>query len=507
MGYLLGYDAGSSSVKAALLEAETGRVVATAASPARELIINSPSSGWAEQDPETWWEHLKRATAIIGERSAGALRDVKAVGISYQMHGLVVVDRDLEPLRPSIIWCDSRAASIGEEAFGCIGAETCLRRLLNSPGNFTASKMKWVKDNESDLFKRIYKMMLPGEYLAMKMTGEAVTTPCGLSEMILWDFAAEGPADILLEHYGISPELLPDLRPTFSSQGEITPAAAGELGLAAGTPVSYRAGDQPNNAFSLEVLDPGEVAATAGTSGVVYGVTSSAESDPLSRVNVFVHVNHSARDPRYGVLLCVNGTGILNHWLKNNLRGAGGLLDYPDLNELAASAPAGCEGLSVLPYGNGAERTLGNRSIGASVHGLDLNLHTRAHLLRAAQEGIAFALNYGLEIMRGMGIEVEKVRAGKTNMFLSPLFGEVFSAVTGASVELYDTDGAQGAARGAGVGAGVYRDIREAYAGLEKLKVIEPDRDTEGTYREAYSRWLGILTAELHRTGEGEDER
>jgi len=502
LGYLLGYDAGSSSIKAALLDVETGEVVATAASPERELAILSPRPGWAEQDPEVWWEHLKLATALMRERSQADLRAVDAVGISYQMHGLVIVGRDLEPLRPSVIWCDSRAVSIGDDAFARLGEKACLGHLLNSPGNFTASRMKWVKDNEPALYERIYKMMLPGDYLALKMTGEVVTTPSGLSEMILWDFAGEEPADMLLEHYGIAPELLPEIRPTFSLQGELTPAAAAELGLAPGTPVAYRAGDQPNNAFALKVLDPGEAATTAGTSGVIYGVACEPKSDPESRVNIFLHVNHSSRDPRYGILLCVNGTGILNQWLRNNLTGAGGSLDYPALNELAASAPAGSEGLVILPFGNGAERTLGNRNIGASVHGLDLILHTRAHLLRAAQEGIVFALNHGLEIMRGMGVRVEKARAGRANMFLSPLFGEVFAAVTGAAVELYDTDGAQGAARGAGLGAGVYKDTGESYVGLRELKLIEPDRDAVGIYEEAYSRWRGILRDRLEKTGE-----
>ncbi|MBN2027142.1 MAG: carbohydrate kinase [Actinobacteria bacterium] len=502
MGYLLGYDAGSSSIKAALLDIETGGLVAAAASPERELEITSPRPGWAEQDPEVWWEHLKRATSLVRERSQAELHDVKAVGISYQMHGLVVVDRDLKPLRPSIIWCDSRAVSIGDEALSCLGEKTCLGRLLNSPGNFTASRLKWVKDNEPDLYECIHRVMLPGDYLAMKMTGDMVTTPSGLSEMILWDFSAESPAEMLLEHYGIASRLLPEIRPAFSPQGEVTAAAAAELGLAPGTPVAYRAGDQPNNAFALKVLDPGEAATTAGTSGVIYGVASEPRSDPESRVNIFLHVNHSAREPRYGILLCVNGTGILYQWLRSNLTGAGGSLDYPALNELAASAPAGSQGLLILPFGNGAERTLGNRSIGASAHNLDLNLHTRAHLLRAAQEGIVFALNYGLEIMRGTGAKVEKARAGRANMFLSPLFGEVFAAVTGATVELYDTDGAQGAARGAGLGAGIYKDMGEAYVGLRKLKSIAPDPDKVGLYAEAYSRWRGILVEVMERTGE-----
>jgi xylulokinase len=497
MGYLLGYDAGSSSIKATLLDVDTGEVAASAASPARELEIEAAQTGWAEQDPEIWWRHLVLATAMIRERSGADMRAVEAVGISYQMHGLVVVDRGLRALRPAIIWCDSRAVPLGEKAFRGMGEDACLGRLLNSPGNFTASRLAWVKENQPDIYAEIYKMMLPGDYLAMCMTGEVVTTPSGLSEMILWDFKEEREAGMVLDYYGISPELLPEVAPTFSVQGELTGAAAEELGLTPGTPVSYRAGDQPNNAFSLKVLDPGEVATTAGTSGVIYGVTDRPRCDPESRVNIFIHVNSSKDQPRYGVLLCINGTGILNQWLRTNLTAGGGKQDYGIMNEEAASAPAGCEGLLVLPYGNGAERTLADRNIGASIHGLDLNIHTRAHLLRAAQEGIVFALNYGLEIMRGMGLEVATARAGETNMFLSPLFGQTFATVTGMAVELYDTDGSQGAARGAGLGAGIYTNVEEAYAGLRRVKVVEPDSRLAGVYEEAYARWREVLASYL----------
>ncbi|MHC4521437.1 MAG: xylulokinase [Planctomycetota bacterium] len=496
MALLMGYDVGSSSIKATLLDAGTGKALAAATSPDKELDIIAQQAGWAEQHPATWWEHVMLATQKIKASVEFDASDVKAIGISYQMHGLVLVDKDKAVLRPSIIWCDSRAVQIGQKAADDIGADKCLKRLFNLPGNFTASKLRWVKENEPDVYAKIDKMMLPGDFIAMQMTGQIKTTPSGLSEGIMWDFEADEPAQFVLDNYGISADLVADTVPTFSVQGELTKAAAEELGLAVGTKISYRGGDQPNNALSLSVLEPGEIAVTAGTSGVVYGVTNQKNYDQKSRVNIFVHVNHSAADPRYGVLLCLNGTGILNSWLKHNFVGGEGL-DYPEMNELASTVPVGSDGLAILPYGNGAERTLENRNIGASVHGWNFNIHKKAHFLRAAQEGIVFALNYGLEIMRGMGTELKTVKAGHANMFLSPLFAEAFATLSGATVQLYNTDGSQGAARGAGIGSGIYKGPAEAFAGLEPVKTIAPNPELQKAYQGAYERWDSVLASQM----------
>jgi len=495
MALLLGYDVGSSSIKATLMESRTGKVLASATSPAEELEIIAKESGWAEQHPSIWWEHVKEATRKIASEIRN-LEDVEAIGISYQMHGLVCVEKNQEILRPSIIWCDSRAVQIGEQAAKDIGTKKCLKNLFNLPGNFTASKLKWVKENEPEVYSKIHKIMLPGDYIAMKMTGEIKTTPSGLSEGIMWDFDKDGLAEFVLENYGISTDLTAPTVPTFSVQGELTGSASYELGLKAGTKVCYRAGDQPNNALSLGVLQPGEIAVTAGTSGVVYGISDKKNYDQLSRVNIFVHVNHSKDEPRYGVLLCLNGTGILNSWLKHNFVGGEGL-DYEQMNELAAGVAIGSDGLMILPYGNGAERTLENRNIGASVHGWNFNIHKKAHFLRAAQEGIVFALNYGLGIMRDMGIELQTVKAGHANMFLSPLFAEAFATITGATVELYNTDGSQGAARGAAIGAGIYKGPEDAFVGLEPVKAIEPDKKSASAYQDAYGRWEDVLKGQL----------
>ena len=487
--YLLGYDIGSSSVKASLVDAQTGKCVSSAFYPKSEAAIIAVKPGWAEQEPSSWWENLKLATADVLSTSGADPVDIKAIGISYQMHGLVCVDKDGNVLRPSIIWCDSRAVPYGQKAFDTIGHEVCLSHLLNSPGNFTASKLAWVKENEPELYSKIHKIMLPGDYIAMKLTGEICTTVSGLSEGMLWDFAEKAPAQLLLDHYGIDRSLIADIKPTFSEQGRVTAAAAAELGLAEGTPVTYRAGDQPNNALSLNVFNPGEIASTAGTSGVVYGVLGEVNYDVKSRVNTFAHVNHTADQTRLGVLLCINGTGILNSWMKRNVAPDG--ISYAEMNELAAKAPIGSAGVSILPFGNGAERMLENKEVGSSIHGVNFNIHDRSHLLRAAQEGIVFSFQYGIEVMQQMGMNVNKIHAGHANMFLSPIFRETLAGVSGAVIELYDTDGSVGAAKGAGIGAGIYKDNNEAFSTLEKLAVIEPSESE--AYRAAYETWKSKL--------------
>ena len=483
--YLLGLDIGTSSIKAAILDAETGTCKASCLSPETELEILVPKPGWAEQDPELWWKHACIAISAVIRKAEIKSDDIKAIGISYQMHGLVCVDKEMNVLRNSIIWCDSRAVETGNKAFSEIGPEKCLSHLLNSPGNFTASKLKWVKDNEPDIFKKIYKIMLPGDFIAAKLTGEINTTESGLSEGILWDFKQSSPADLLLNYYGLNKSVLADIVPTFGNQGKISNEAATLTGLKPGTPVCYRAGDQPNNAFSLNVLNPGEIAATAGTSGVIYGVSDQVKYDPKSRVNTFVHVNNTENEIRNGILLCVNGTGIMNSWIK---KVASENLSYTQINEMAASVIPGSEGLIILPFGNGAERELENREAGCSIHNLNFNIHGKAHLFRAAQEGIAFALFYGIKIMQKMGVEIKVIRAGKANMFHSPVFGQTLADISGAVIELYNTDGAQGAARGAGVGAGIYKDFKTAFAGLKKIEIITPSTDTF-IIKEAYQEW------------------
>ena len=492
--YLLGFDIGSRSVKAALVDATTGICLEHAHSPVGSMAMEAPQIGWAEQDPECWWRNVLRAAReVIHEADIDASR-VKAIGISYQMHGLVMVDKNREVLRPSIIWCDSRAAEIGNQAFLDLGQKHCLEHLLNSPGNFTASKLKWVKDNQPEVFEKIDKIMLPGDFVAMKLTGEIHTTKSGLSEAILWDFKDKGLPRFLLDHYGIDESMIPDRIQNFGIQGTLSEEAAEELGLAPGIPLTYRAGDQPNNAFAVNVRKPGEMAATAGTSGVIYGVTDTTKYDPLSRVNTFIHVNSQPEKPRYGVLLCVNGVGILNSWLKNNIA-----IDnyFEDISKITKNVPIGSEGLVVLPFGNGSERMFQNKEIHSHISGLEFNNHTRAHILRAAHEGMAFALNFGMNILTSMGMNTSLIRAAKANIFLSPVFRETLASISGSTIELYNTDGAQGAARAAGLGAGIYKSEDEAFSGLAISEVVEPCLKCKDQYQEAFERWKQELIIHL----------
>ncbi|HYC30045.1 MAG TPA: FGGY family carbohydrate kinase, partial [Chitinophagaceae bacterium] len=473
---LLGIDLGTSSIKVSVVDAGTSECLASCQFPETEADIIAPHPGWAEQSPDLWWEHTKQAILKCNASEKYDPKDIAAIGISYQMHGLVLVDKDQKTLRNSIIWCDSRAVAIGDAALSAIGEKECLTHLLNSPGNFTACKLAWVKENEPEIYDRIDKIMLPGDFIGMKLTGDITTTPSALSEGIFWDFTEHAISKKLMSYFGFDGSFIPSLQPLFGHHGYLKESVAARLGLTAGIPLTYKAGDQLNNAFSLNVLQPDEVAATAGTSGVIYGISDQLNYDPQSRINSFAHVNHERAKKRIGVLLCINGAGIFNRWIKNIT----GSHSYESLNAAAAHIPIGSDGLRMLPFGNGAERMLNNKEIGAHIHNLDLNLHTADHMVRAAQEGIAFAFRYGIDIMRENGMYPNIIRAGRANMFLSDVFTQSFVNATGVPVELYKTDGSAGAALGAGVGAGIYNEPSAAFSNKKPLKLIEPVK--EATY-------------------------
>ncbi len=487
---LLGIDVGTSSIKVAIVDAQTQQCVTTVQYPDTETGITSLQKGWAEQSPEMWWENVQQAILKAHAQKTYNPHDIGAIGIAYQMHGLVCVDKNQQVLRDSIIWCDSRAVDIGNKAFGAIGHEKSLRHLLNSPGNFTAAKLAWVKENEPDTFAKIDKIMLPGDFIAMKLTGEITTSISSLSEGIFWDFKTQELSKDVFSYFGFDEALIPEIKKVFTPHGTVQASIAECLSLKAGIPVAYKAGDQPNNALSLNVLEPGEVAATAGTSGVIYGVSDQLVYDQQSRINSFAHVNFTEQQKRIGVLLCINGTGILNSWIKKI---TGNKFSYPEMNAAAATVAPGSNGLQMLPFGNGAERMLENKLVQSHFHNIDFNVHEPAHLFRAAQEGIAFAFRYGLDIMRENGMQPSVIRAGKANMFLSEVFANCFVNATNVTVELHDCDGSVGAAKGAGIGAGFYATAKQAFSNSKPLNLIEPTQAT--LYDELYTEWKALLPA------------
>jgi xylulokinase len=488
---LLGIDVGTSSIKVSVVDAGTQRCLAAAVFPETEAPIHAIQPGWAEQKPASWWDYVTKAILQCHSTNNYDPQDIVAIGIAYQMHGLVITDKKKEVLRDAIIWCDSRAVQTGQQAFSKIGESTCLAHFLNSPANFTASKLAWVKNNEPAIYSRVDKMMLPGDYICLKLTGEVTTTTSALSEAILWDFQQNEPARRVMEHFEFDPSFIPAIRPVFSTHGTITRAVAEQLKLKKGIPVTYKAGDQLNNALALNVFEPGEVAATAGTSGVIYAVTDELSYDPQLRVNSFAHINHSAENIRIGVLLCINGAGIFNRWMKNIV---GAQNSYEGWNQAAAMIPIGAGGLFAIPFGNGAERMLNNQAVGAHFHGLDFNVHTAAHMMRSVQEGIAFAFRYGFDIMRSNGINPSVIRAARTNLFLSDVFTKAFAGVNNISVELYEGDGSYGAAIGAGLGAGIYKDPT---ALKERKPVASVNPADNLLYDELFEKWKARLNEHL----------
>ncbi len=482
--YYLGLDIGSSSVKAALVDQHTGVCISKVQIPENEISIKAVKPGWAEQDPEIWWENVCKAIRELLKKTDLLADNITKIGIAYQMHGLVIIDEEGKPLRPSIIWCDSRAVETGEEVFKEIGKQKCALHLLNSPANFTFSKLKWIRDNEPENYEKIYKFMLPGDYIAFKLSGIANTTPSGLSEGILWDFKNEKPANWLLRKYDIDVSLIPDIVPTFSNQGKVSARGALESSLAEGATIVYRAGDQPNNALSLNVTEIGEIAATGGTSGVVYAVTDSLKANEMIRINNFAHVNHTSSTPRIGKLLNINGTGILYKWLKELLQ----VSSYLEMNNLAERIEIGSQGICILPFGNGAERIFKNKDVGSHIKGLNFNIHNRSHLCRAALEGIAFAFVYGIDILKEEGLHVKVLKVGNDNLFQSTIFAETIASLTQSKIEVYNTTGAIGAARACVLYENKWDQFRTMISQNDLVKTFLP-QDSSDTYQKAYSNW------------------
>lgn len=492
--YYIGYDIGSSSVKVAIIEAATGKSIISLNEPSSEMPIEAPQLNWAEQNPNMWWQYACVATKRAIKDARIDASKISGIGISYQMHGLVIVDVQGEPLRNSIIWCDSRAVEIGNKAFNELGEDQCMAHLLNSPGNFTASKLKWVRDNEPEVYSKIHKYMLPGDYMAYKLTGVINTTKNGLSEGMLWDYKTDRVADWLLEYYAIDTSLTPEIVENFATQSTVNEKGALETGLPEGIPIVYRAGDQPNNALSLNVFNHGEAATTGGTSGVVYTVTNKKKSKEPLRINHFAHVNYSADNQNLGKLLNINGAGIQFRWLKDNMAAN----SYEEMNEKARNVPIGSEGLCLIPFGNGAERMLNNRVLGTHISNLNLNKHSDAHIYRAALEGIAFSFVYGMDILKNDNAEINVIRAGNDNLFRSDIFSNTVATLIGHDIEIYNTTGAIGAARAVGLTDGDFKKFGEHITANDHVMTYKPLKNVD-EYQKAYELWKKELEMLLEK--------
>jgi xylulokinase len=490
---LCGIDVGTSSIKVSVVDAANQQLIYSTSFPEIENEISSPAPGFAEQDPEHWWYCVQQAILKANASHTYNPLDISAIGISYQMHGLVVLDDEEQVVRPSIIWCDSRAVSIGQKAFDTLGTY-CETNLLNSPGNFTASKLAWVKENQPEVYVRIKHVMLPGDFIAGRLTKHFTTTASALSEGIFYDFQTDTISSAVLDYFKFDKSLFPAIQDVFSSHGTIVSEVADALGLNKQVLVTYKAGDQPNNAFSLGVLQPGDIATTAGTSGVVYGISDELKYDKHNRVNSFAHVNYTNHAKRIGVLMCINGTGILNRWVKQTVCSD---LSYVQMNELAANTTIGSKGLLCVPFGNGAERIFQNKLVGASFEHLDFNRHGRAEMIRSAQEGIAFSMAYGIEMLADAGIKPTKLKAGFANMYLSDVFAQTIVNAANVSVDLLESDGAFGAALGAGLGLKYYKTEDEAVANIKHIKTINPSSAELSQTKTAYESWKELVKQKL----------
>ena len=489
--YNLGLDIGTSFIKAALTECSSGNKVNLVSEPSSEQEIIVLKDGWAEQNPEIWWKNTCLAIKNLISLNNINPSLISGIGISYQMHGLVLLDSKGNSLRNSIIWCDDRAVDIGKQAFTELGQIKCINQLLNSPANFTASKLKWVKNNENELYNKIYKFMLPGDYIAYRLSGEMTTTKTGLSEAMLWDYKNNSVADFLLKHYEIDSSLIPEIVPTFGFQCKLNKKGSSECGLLEDIPIYYRAGDQPNNALSLNVLKPGEIATTAGTSGVVFAVTDNVKTNESERINNFLHVNIN-NSISLGKLLCINGAGIQYAKLKNELN----IDSYVEMNKLSSVVEVGSEQLTYLPFGNGSERMLNNINVGSNMLNFDINVHKKEHIIRATLEGIAFAFVYGMQILINDGVKPKVIRAGNDNLFKSKVFGDTISTLINTDIEIYETTGAIGAARAVDLRNGDFNKFGNNIIDNDFLKTFSPQSNLND-YKNAYNLWVEKLELTL----------
>ena len=463
---VLGIDVGTGGTRAVLLD-QAGRVLGAAT--AEHAPMASPQLGWAEQDPRDWWRAARIAIRECLVKASAKANEVAAIGLSGQMHGLVMLDENGEVLRPALLWCDQRTEKECQGITERVGAKRLIELVANPAlTGFTLPKIWWVRAHEPQVWARARSLMLPKDYVRFKLTGARATDVADASGTLLFDVVNRRWSSEMLQASDLQPEILPQVFESPEITGRVSKDGAAASSLQEGTPVVAGGGDQAAGAVGMGIVEPGNVSATIGTSGVVFAATSRPVVEPQGRIHTFCH----AIPGRWHVMGVTQGAGLSLRWFRDQFCvGA----SYDELMKEAAAAPAGADGLLWTPYLMG-ERTphLDPNARGALV-GLTAQ-HTRAHVIRAILEGVAFSLRDTFTIFRDLGVPVKSIRLGGGGA-RSPLWQQIQADVYGMRVDLIAAEegAAYGAALLAGVGAGVWPSVETACeTSVHVAKQVEP---------------------------------
>lgn len=493
MSYLIGIDLGTSGVKTVLFD-ESGKPVA---SSTVEYPLYQPNLGWAEQDPEDWWKGTCESINNVMLKSGVNKQDVKGVGLSGQMHGAVLLDKNDKVLRKAIIWCDQRSAAECDQITQLVGKERLIEITANPAlTGFTASKVMWVKNNEPQIFEKIAKILLPKDYIRLRLTGEYATEVSDASGMQFMNIAQRKWSSEVLGKLEISESMLGKMYESQEVTGKVTASAAAITGLNEGTIVVGGAGDQAAGAVGNGIVKPGVVSSTIGTSGVVFAYTDKLTIDPLGRVHTFCH----AVPNTYHIMGVTQGAGLSLKWFRDNfcmeelMTAELSNIDVYKLLDAEAENITPCsDGLVYLPYLMG-ERT---PHLDPDARGVFFGLtakHTKPHFVRSIMEGVTYSLRDCLEIIRGMGVEVSEVRAsgggGK-----SKIWRQMQADVFGTNINrIFSDEGpALGVAILAGVGAGIYDSVPQACSNVIKVKdSLPPISENIKKYDDFYKLYVQL---------------
>ena len=497
MSYMMGIDVGTTGTRAVIVRPD-GHVVGAATGDHQPMRMLRP--GWAEQDPEDWWQAALVAIrrALSEARLKGS--EVAAVGFTGQMHGVVLLDKALTVLRPALIWCDQRSQPQCEWITQKTGRERLIQYVSNPAlTGFSAPKLLWVRDNEPQVFERAAHFLLPKDFVRFRMTGEFASDVSDASGTLLFDVTNRRWSREMLAALEIDSALLPRVFESPEITGEITQETAVLTGLTAGTPVAAGAGDQAASAVGNGIVLPGLTSATLGTSGVIFSYTESPKLDPRGRIHTFCH----AVPGKWHVMGVTQGAGLSLRWFRDQFAPSETWYarntdadPYELLIRQAERVPAGCDGLLWLPYLMG-ERT---PHLDAQARGMWFGLtaaHTRAHLIRSILEGVAFSLRDSLEIFKEIEIPVEQIRAsggGSRSFLWRQIQADIFGKEL---VTLRTSEGsALGAALLAGVGARIYASVEESarYA-IEVKERMAPCADNVRVYDQYYQVYRRLYPA------------